>query len=876
MDSPLTNRTSQDGQRTEAPRIPRRKPLTAKVTRREWFQFTGTVGTAWGMSQRAVAQERAPVAPPLSTEDAFRRVTLEVSLKPFRDISPAAIRETSEEIFRSWAPLLRRCSSSAVMLWSADGSEILEYRGNMDDTFDWARYLGDANPPSPPPANDPNREGTHGRHWIYTDNPPRMTYGTLHQIVRSLRETGQRMTGRPVEVGATFDPGGEFAVSDFKFHRHREIASGTVRGPNTWVEAVAHLNADSRSYAGFPKGIPNGTSIGTFLGKQSQHFLSDLGFDYIWLSNGFGFDLGSWDVSGPLFHGTTFDAATAGKLHEEILSFWRDFRSGCPKFRIETRGSNLMVGADLSAHGSPVREIYRGGFNMVAPPNSPWAALDGDFGLELVGYLSRIAELPPGDIYPFRFYTHDPWWLNSPWLDRYGRDPHDIYLPLALARINSNAAITRPSYLEFLTIDNSWGQMPDKVPNEVTPHILSAMEDYSDAPGLVTWIYPFDEYHDMTFGDRPRLSEVFFGDWFMRGAVNNGFPLNSVVSTRQFVPAYQANPRFFAGTILLAYAPALTDAVEKIITEALQNGGSVLLYGPLVGQGLFSALGLSRAEPVSGDLELRLSIPCDSTRHGALPAAIRHRPELSAGGIDTIIASAPNIGVKVCATVSRAGHERVYAVSRAQALGPGSGTLAWVRGTFSSALTGKRLPEPDDPTQWMAAESLMRLMLAEFGYSIRNVKETVATRSPLMLFARHRNGWFLSSYSPSTTSEVKLRFANGAPILIGTETWIEDGHSSYALPRALHKEVRCLVDQVESGEVSCVEAIPEYPFFYRRLLVKGLRNAAIHFYPENERKVVMRVNESRSFVTESLPYERADSGSRLVIRGVTGDLNIAW
>jgi len=31
MDSLLTNRTSQDGQRTEAPRIPRRKPLTAKV-----------------------------------------------------------------------------------------------------------------------------------------------------------------------------------------------------------------------------------------------------------------------------------------------------------------------------------------------------------------------------------------------------------------------------------------------------------------------------------------------------------------------------------------------------------------------------------------------------------------------------------------------------------------------------------------------------------------------------------------------------------------------------------------------------------------------------------------------------------------------------
>jgi hypothetical protein len=836
-------------------------------------------GSALGIAPYADAQERVPVAPPVSTDNAFARVTLEVSLKPFRDISPPAIRQVCEEIFRSWAPLLRRCASSAVMLWSADGSEILEYRGKMEDTFDWAQYLGDANPPTPPPANDPGREGTHGRHWIYAEKPPRMTYATLRLIVHTLRETGERMTGKPVQIGATFDPGGEFAVSDFKFHRHREIAKGTVRGPNTWVEATSRLNADSQSYAGFPNGIPAGTSIGAFLGRQSQHFLSDMGFDYLWLSNGFGFSLGSWDVSGPLFQGQKFDAAKARPLHDEILSFWRDFRAGCPKFRLETRGSNLMVGADLAAHGSPVREIYRSGFNMVAPPNSPWAALDGDFGLELVGYLSRIAELPPGDVYPFRFYTHDPWWLNSPWLDRYGRDPHDIYLPLSLARINAKAAITRPAYLEFLTIDNSWGQMPEKVPNEVIPHILSAMDDYSDAPGLVTWIYPFDEYHEMTFGDRPRLSEVFFGDWFMRGAVNNGFPLNSVVSTRQFIPAYQANPQFFAHTILLAYAPTLTDAVERTLSEALRHGSHVLLYGPLRESGaqpLVSTLGLSSASPLSGDMDLRLTIACDSARHGELPMRIRHRPEVSAGAIDTVLQGTQAGRVKVCAAVSQSGQERVCAVSREQALGSGSGTLAWVRGTFSSALTGKRLPEPDDPKEWFAAESLMRLMLGQFGYTILNTRQTSATRNPLMLFARHRNGWFLSSYSPSTTSEVKLRFAHGAPILIGTETWIENGHSSYTLPRAAHKEIRCLVEQAVNGEVSCVEAIPEYPFFYRRLLVKGLQNANVHVYPEMGRKVVMRVNDSRSFVNESMPYEQADGGSRLIIKGVTGELNIAW
>ena len=103
-------------------------------------------------------------APPGS---AFRRVTLEMSLKPFRSHDEASIRQVCREVFRSWAPLLRRCDGCAVMLWSADGSEILEYRGRMDQPFDWARYLGDANPPKIPPADDPDRKGAHGRNWLY-------------------------------------------------------------------------------------------------------------------------------------------------------------------------------------------------------------------------------------------------------------------------------------------------------------------------------------------------------------------------------------------------------------------------------------------------------------------------------------------------------------------------------------------------------------------------------------------------------------------------------------------------------------------------------------------------------------------------------------
>lgn len=180
-------------------------------------------------------------------------------------------------------------------------------------------------------------------------------------------------------------------------------------------------------------------------------------------------------------------------------------------------------------------------------------------------------------------------------------------------------------------------------------------------------------------------------------------------------------------------------------------------------------------------------------------------------------------------------------------MGTGSGTLGWVRGSFCSSISGGRLPVPDDPKDWMQAESLMRLMLSCFGYSIRFTKPSIQTRSPLILSARRKNGFYLSSYSPSVTSGVRLRFPHGAPLLIGMEAWFEDGHSSYTLPRASHREVRCLVDQAESGEISCTEGISEYPFIERRLLLKGLKNATVHFYPENARRVIMQANDTRTF-----------------------------
>ncbi len=804
----------------------------------------------------------------------FRRVTLESSLKPFRSVDAPAIQSVCEHVFRQWAALLRRADGCAVMLWTADGSEILEYGGRMSDDIEWARYIGRANPEKIPPKADASRINIHEQARLYMENPPKITYGTLKEIVQTFKSVGRSMTGKPVTVGATFDPGPEFARSPFKYERHQEILKGE------WVDCSSVLNGDSKAYAGFPSGIPAGTPFGTFYGRQVQHFLTDLGFDYIWFSNGFGFSATAWSVKGPLFDGEAFHPEKAAEIREKVMGFWKLFRQECPSFRVECRGSNLSTGADLSSSASPIRDIYDGGFNMVAPPNSPWAAIDGDFGLEVSGYLSHIAHLPPGDVFPFRFYTHDPWWLNSPWFDRYGHEPHDIYLPLALARLNHEGRVTPPSFLEFLTIDSSYGEMPDQCPNEVTPHILLAMDHFSDQPGLLTWVYPFRKFHERVFGPSPGPGEPFFSDWFMRNAVNAGLPVNTVVSTDNFLASRGADPEVYENTILLTPVPQGDSLLEQALLDDLLRGHNLFLYGSVTNASkpLLDMLNLKLASPLTGELEMRSLLEGDDVRHGKLATRILHRDILSDGGIDTVISGRGIADFEACATVSDGSNDRVFAVTRTA----GSGRLAWVRGSLSSSVTNAYLPQPDDPQQHFQAEYLMRYMLAKFGYELRVERPTVDSRNPLVLVARSNNGFFFSGYCPSTAVTLRLRFPHGAPILHGYETWLENGHSTYSMPRAWHRECRCFVEHAEEGEISCVERTSEEIGIRRRIMLTGLKNATVHFYPEvRPAGPPVRMESGRiratSFDREKrIEYSPEESGRRLVVRDITGALLISW
>ena len=780
----------------------------------------------------------------------LKNITLEMSLKPFFSTDDESIRGVCRELFLQWRPLIKDAEMISVLLWSSDGSELLDYDGNPDTPFEWAYWVGNANArEGRTSASDPMGVGLHCKAWRYTEKPAVMTYGILARIVGTIKEVGREMTGvSRIRVGTTFDPGPEFAKSDFKYVRHNEICMGDTMGVKSFVCSYATLHADDRAYAGYPDGIPEGLPFGTFLGRQAQCFMKELGFDYLWLSNGIGFGRDTWSTTGAVFDGDRFCADGIELVKAAVLDFWRLFRAECPEYPIETRGTNMTMGIDFASDGVPLKDIYDGNFNLLPPPNSPWAALDSDFGLELAGYLSRIAELP-GKEFLFRYYLHDPWWVNSPWYDRYNGMPHDIYLPLAASRIDENGKTQAPTHLGFLTVDNTYGELPEKCVHEVIPHIRKGFEEAPDAPAPLVWVYPFAEY---SAGDNSQqIMEIFSGDWFIRSCINNGTPIASVVSTSNFI---KQDKRIYAASILVTPVPEAGGEFEDSILEYLQNGGRVVFYGStLRASERFKALvGVKNTEGISGELPVTLE--------GKDVGILKHVP-LIGGGEITEEAISDNV-------LARAGSKAI--MTRGD-------RFVWLRGISANEYKkGSKRLLPQDEAKYFISERLMLRALEEFGYSFA-FERYGRKPLPVLMIHRHNNAYIFSQFTPDTSVEVQWKLPLGAPILNGYEAVMKNGYATYRLPRAERRECRVFVEQ-ESGVVSCSELYPCSAVMRRRVRVGGLKNATVRFLAEDYCKedVDVRLNTRESACQTTDPvfpgYVTKDGVTYCEVTGVTGTL----
>ncbi len=751
----------------------------------------------------------------------MKNITLEVSLKPF-DCDEGQIESICRQILVSWRPLLAHAETASVMFWTADGSEILDYKGKLDEPFEWCYFISTANPP----IGMDNATWGDFANRRYRREPGKMTYGKLKYILDTMKRVGEELfPHKKLRMVETFDIGPEFAISDFKYNRHKEILGGNGEGIRTmFVDSTSVLHGDSYPYAAYPCGIPEGTPFATFLGKQANAFLRDMGFEALWLSNGMGFSVDPWQTEGDIFRDGIFHGERLGEAKDDVIRFWKLLREAMPDIRVETRGTNMSLGIDYSTDGVPLYALYKGDLNFLPPCNSPWAALDGNYGLELMGHLSRNAVVPNDQDYLFRFYVHDPWFKNSPWYDRYEGRPMDIYPPMALSRIDEKGETRAANHMNLLSIDNSYGTMPEACVVEPIPHLIRAMREAPDAPAPFVWLYPAREYCEAH--DNDRLRGMFGNDWLMCDAINHSFPLSGVISTDSFD---KIDFGILTDSVLVSPIPYAGSAWEKRIFDYIDAGGKLMLAGALsfASEALKSRLGVR----VTGNKRLSVTLPSsallDHTLKGQYARELIQDPVAGHPCFDTENADGQN--------------EDLLLSEEGVLLGKGKGNVYWMCGAETAEYrSGKAHLISHAESVRASGGSLLRHGAKYFGWDISlAVKDpeskTPLTLAPRIMIHRHDGGFYYSTVNRDTTVDIYLSTPYGAPLLMGYETVFENGKTCYRLPRAERLECRVFVEKTGDEVVSARETLPSFAASKsarRCIEVKWLKDATLRIFPE--------------------------------------------
>ena len=415
------------------------------------------------------------------------------------------------------------------------------------------------------------------------------------------------------------------------------------------------------------------------------------------------------------------------------------------------------------------------------------------------------------------------------------------------------------------------------------PHILQGRRIAPDHPGLSVWVYPFDEYHDRFYSQPERAEEIYYADWFIRQALNDGFPMNTVVSTRNFTELMRQGYDGFDESVLVTTVPDADSEVERQLIDFVQRGGNLMVYGPAAhaGKAFLDFLNIRLTEALSGDFTISPLDGFDKTNKSC-PTVLRHDRIMSGGGIETVVANPKDTATKVLVKARQGNAVRDIVVMRELANTKSENRkskVIFVRGTNSATLRGGRLLTPDNPEQFFTGGSLMRYALSQLGYTIRYEKQTLAQRNPVNVISRCDNGFYFAGYVPVQTVEQLFRFPQGAPVFTGMETEIRNGFATYRLPKSWSKECRVFVEQ-KDGIVSCVE-IPRRYQTSRRLQLNGLSNATVRFYHSR----TIPITKLRVHLNENYPFKKGQievnmiqdaKGSYCQFDHITGQLVFSW
>lgn len=793
----------------------------------------------------------------LAPDSLFRRGTLEFGPKVLFRKDDAFLDGLFTELFRSYRQLLKHCDAVSLLFWLGDGTDILQYDGTPDQPIAWARWQGFAHP-----CGDPPRQPV-----LYTDDPVALTVGDIRRVIAAARRACEAVLEKPLAFILPFDPGSEFTEAPFRYERHPEILMRTSDGaPVRCIDAIGRLHADPARFAGYPDGIPEGTSFGEFLGRQTRAYFADIGADAIWFSNSFGFGRSPYASggTGQFFDGERFMPEGNRAVRDAVIAFWEAFRRECPDLPVLCRGTDFTVGMNIVNHASAYRALYDGNrFGIVPPPNTPWPALNRNHGLALAGYLTQNAPFPEPCL-PLRFYATDQWFCNNPWFDRWDRSPHDIYLTAALCKFGPDGALRAFDSVHVMGVDGSWGETPSEIADEVIPHLKRAAALRPDAPPPLVWVYPFDEFDEMVFGDNPAPDIPFGGDLSIIGAVNHAFPLAGVVTTANLA-ACIASHSSLREAVLVTPAPVPDSEAERLLLGHLAAGGQILCYGTLrhASAKWLAALGLAAGDtPLDGEFEVAGDV-------GGVPSRrLLHDAVIGQGGLCETAAGAAIL----TEAVAPDGRRRVLAAAHGRAV--------WTRGGTGAVRERLRFRDVSarDETAYFAPERLFNVALGALGWFVR-IEHGFGPEPVEFLVSRNRGGFVFSGHSADDDAALLVRAPWGAPVPLARRVRLVDGAARIPVCAWFHDEVRVFVRQGD-GVVGCHSQPVVSKDLHRRWLVEGLDHADVRFYVHPGRETVFYRTASTEYGDPREPIrpdiQTDGTGSFFELRDCTGVLSIGW
>ncbi|WP_373330896.1 hypothetical protein [Salmonirosea aquatica] len=314
--------------------------------------------------------------------------------------------------------------------------------------------------------------------------------------------------------------------------------------------------------------------------------------------------------------------------------------------------------------------------------------------------------------------------------------------------------------------------------------------------------------------------------------------------------------------------------------EFVQKGGKLMLFGPAdhASPQFLDFLNLQNEAPLEGEFEIKSSMKGDVLERG-YPHRINHRALFGGGGVRTSLKDRSDASTTLLVQLEQAGKTRdvVWVRSRPEW---GGGKVAYLRGTNSSSFTGGRLLTPDDPEKWFIGPLHLRYLLPEFGLGHLVEKQDPSLKNPVLTISRSHNAFLFSGYNPSSTVRQHFKFQQGAPLLLGLETKLEKGNSTYTMPTAWNRECRAFVEQNE-GIVTFRELHSGQKGITKRYSIEGLQNATVRIYPEDhvtEEQFHTYVNATYPWKTGQVPFKRGDDalGKHYVVENVTGSLVVSW